>query len=144
MKEALNMFSHDSLRLDTVPALYSRTATWRVVNDMILLECGEYLVWWALETLGCQGLENTQRQMAFQNCDLGNNEGVEDSNGNLTSGGQHTGANNGRGKEPVRPDQCWVGNNNPFKDDDTRALEWLLICSRSEFARELVSPLSGI
>jgi hypothetical protein len=111
---------------------------------MISLECGECLIWWALETLGCQGLENTQRQMVFQNCDLCDDEGVEDSNGHSTGSGQGNGANNSRGKEPVRPDQFWVGDDNPFEDDDTKALEWLPMCSRTEFARELVSTLSGI
>ena len=142
--EALNMFSQHSPRLDAVAKIYSRTATWEDVNDMLSLRCGEDLVWWAVETLGHRWLENTERQMALWNRDLSDDEDDDDGNGNSTGGGQDKRANTGKGKEPVRPDQRGEDDDNPSEDDDTRALEWLPMCSRNELATELVSHLSGI
>jgi len=141
--EALNMFSQHSPRLDAVAEIYCRAATWEDVNDMVSLRCGEDIVWWAVETLGCRWLENTERQMALRNCDLSDDDD-DDGNGNSTGGGQDKTANTGKGKGPVRPDQRGEDDDNLSEDNDTRALEWLPMCSRKELATELVSHLSGI
>jgi len=137
------MFSQHSPRPDTVAQIYSRAATWEDVNDMVSLRCGENLVWWAVETLGRRSLENTERQMALRICDLSDDDD-DDSNGNSTGGGQDKRANTGKGQQPVWPDQLGEDDDNPSKDDDTRALEWLPMCYRKELATELVSHLSGI
>ena len=142
--KSLNMFSQHSPRLDAVAEIYSRAATWEDVNDMVSLRCGEDLVWWAVETLGRRWLENMERQMALQNCDLSDDEDDDDGNGNSKGGGQDKGPNTGKGKEPVWPDQRGKDDDNLSEDDDTRALEWLPMCSREELATELVSHLSGI
>jgi hypothetical protein len=78
--------------------------------------------------------------MVVRNCDL-SDDNHEDSNGNSTGGGQDQRANTGKGTEPVRPDQRGEDDDNPSKDDGTRALEWLPMCNRKEFATELVSHL---
>jgi len=111
---------------------------------MVSLRCGEDLVWWAVETLGRQWLGNSERQMALRNCDLSDDEDDDNGNGNSKGGGQDEGANTGKGKEPVQPDQRGEDDYNPSEDDDTRALELLPMCSRKELVTELVSPLSGI
>jgi hypothetical protein len=141
--EALNMFSQHSPRLDAVANIYSRAATWEDVNDMVSLRCREDLVWWAVETLGRRWLEIMERQMALQNCDLSDDDD-DDGSGNSTGGGQDQRANTGKGKGPVQPDQRGEDDDNPSEDDDTRALEWLPMCSRKELATEPVSYLSGI
>jgi hypothetical protein len=141
--EALSMFSQHSPRLDAVAEIYSRAATSEDVNDTVSLRCGEDLVWWAVETLGCRCLENTERQMALRNCDLSDDHDG-DGNGNSTGGGQDKRANTDKRKGPVRPDQRSEDDDNPSEDDDTRALEWLPMCSRKELATELVSHVSGI
>jgi hypothetical protein len=142
--EALKMFSQHSPRLDTVAGIYSRAATWEDVNDMLSLRCGEHLVWWAVETLGRRWLENTEWQMVLRNRNLSDDEDDDDGNGNSKGGGQDEEANTSKGKEPVRRDQRGEDDDDPSKDNDTRALEWLPMCSRKELATELVSPLSGI
>jgi len=81
--------------------------------------------------------------MALRNCDLSDDDD-DDGNGNSTGGGQDNRANAGKGKGPVRPDQRGEDDDNPSEDDDTRALEWLPMCSRKELATELVSHLSRI
>jgi hypothetical protein len=141
--EALNMCPQHSPRLDVVAESYSRAATWEDVNDMVSLGCGEDLVWWTVETVGRRWLENTKRQLALLNCGLSNDDD-DDDNGNSMGGGQDKIGNTGKGKEPVRPDQCGEDDNNPSEDDDTRALGWLPMCSRKELETELVSHLSGI
>ena len=142
--EALNMFSQHNPRLATVAEIYSRAATWEDLNDMVSHRCGEDLVWGAVETLGCRWLDNTEQQMAHRNCDLSDDEDDDDGNGNLEGGGQDKGANTSNGKEPVQPDQRGDDDDNPSKNADTGALEWLPMCSRKELATELVSHLSGI
>ena len=109
----------------------------------VSLRCGEDLVWWAVETLGRRWLENTERQMALRNCDLSDDD---NNNGNCNSmgGGEDKSAYTGQGKESGRPDQRGEDDDNPSKDDDTRALKWLPMCSRKEMATEHVSYLSGI
>jgi len=65
MIEALNMISQHSPQLDLVAEIYFWVATWKDVNDMVSLECGEDLLWWAVETLGHRWLENTEWEMAL-------------------------------------------------------------------------------
>jgi len=86
---------------------------------MVSLRCVEDLVWWAVETLGRWWLENTERQMALQNCDLSDNEDDDDGNGNSKGCVQAKGANTGKRKEPVWPDQRGEDDDNPSEDDDT-------------------------
>jgi len=138
------MFPQHCPLLGAVAEIYSRAATWEDVNDMVSLRCGEDLVWWAVETLGGQWRENTERQIALWNCDLSDDQDDDDGNGNSKGGGQDKRANTGKGKESVRPDQCGEDDDNLSEDDDTRTLEWLPMCSRKELAMELVSSLSGI
>jgi hypothetical protein len=127
--EALNIFSQHSPRLDVVAEIYSRAATWEDVNDMVSLRCGEDLVWWAVETLGRRWLENMEQQMALRNRDLSDNEDDDDCNGNSKGSGQDEEANTSKGKETVRRDQRGEDDDNPSEDYDTRALEWLPMCS---------------
>jgi len=142
--EALNIFSQHSPRLDPVAKIYSRAAAWEDLNDMVSLWCREGLVWWAVEILGLRWMENTELQMALRNCDLSDDKDDDDGNGNSKGGGQDKGANTGHGTEPVQPDQRGEDDDCPSEDDDTRAIEWLPMCSRKVLATELVSPLSRI
>jgi len=142
--EALTLFSQHSPRLDAVAEIYSRAATWEDFDDMVSLRCGEDLVWWAVETLGRRWLENTEQQMALRNCNVSDDQDDDDGSANSRCGGQFKGAITGEGKEPVEPDQGGEDDDNHSEDDETRALEWLPMCSRKESAMELVSPLSGI
>jgi len=142
--EALNLFSQHSPRLDAVAEIYSIAATWEDVNVMVSRRCGEDLVWWAVETLGRWWLENTERQMTLRNCNLPDDEDGENGNGNSTGSGEDNGANTGEGNEPTQPDQRGEDNKSPSEDNDTRALEWLPMCSRKELTTELVSHQSRI
>jgi len=72
--------------------------------------------------------------MVLQNRDLSDDEEDHDSIHNLKGNEQDKGDNTGKGKKHVRLDQC-------SEDNDTRALERLPMCSRKEFAMELVCPL---
>ena len=71
----------------------------------------------------------TEQQMLLRNRNLSDYEDDDHSNDNSKGGGRDKGASTGEGKELVRPDQCGEDNDNPSKDDDTRALEWLPMCS---------------
>jgi len=82
--------------------------------------------------------------MALWNCDLSNDEDHDNGNGNVKGGGQDKGANTGEREEPVRPDQRWEEDDNLSEDNDTRALKWMPMGSRKEFATSLISPPSGI
>jgi hypothetical protein len=81
--------------------------------------------------------------MALRNCDLSDDED-DDGNGNSMGGWQDQRANTGKGKGPVQPDQRGEDDDNLSEDDDTRALQWLPMCSRKELATELASHPSGI
>jgi len=124
--------------------MYSGAATWEGINDMVSHKCGEDLVWWVVETQGRLGLEDTQWQRAPRNRDVSDKDDDHNSNGNSMGGGQGKRANTGKGKEPVGPDQCGEDHNNPYEDDNTRALERFPMCSQTESVTELVSPLLGI
>jgi hypothetical protein len=106
------MFSQHSPRVDAVAVIYSCSATWEDVNDMVSLRCGQDLVWWAVETLGRWWLENTEWLMVLRNCDFSDNDD-DDINGNSTGGGQGKSANTRKGKAPVRPDQRGEDDENP-------------------------------
>jgi len=126
--EALNTFSQHNPQLGAAAKIYSSAATWENVNDMVSLRCGEDLVWWAVETLGHRWLENTERQMVLWNHNLSDDEDDDGSTVNSKGNEQNKGANTGKGKEPVRLDQRGEDNDNPSKDNDTRALKWLPMC----------------
>ena len=142
--EALIPSSQHSPWLGAVAEIYSRSATREDINHMVSLRCGQDLIWWAVETLGHRWRENTERQMARQNCDLSDGEDDDTSNSNLMGGGQDMGATTNKGQEPVRPDQCGGDDDHLSKDDDIRALELLPMCPWQESVTEFVIPLSGI
>jgi len=97
-----------------------------------------------VETLDRWWLESTERQVAFRYRDLSDTEDDDDGNDYSKSGWKDEGANTGQGKPPVRLDQRGEDYHNPSEENDTGALEWLPVCSRNEFATELVIPLSRI
>ena len=65
--EAWNTFSQHCPRLLSVAGINSRVATLEYINEMVLVRCGEDLVWWAGETLGHWWLEDTEQHRALRN-----------------------------------------------------------------------------
>lgn len=89
---ALDGCSHHISRLHVVCEIYTRAAAHKDVNDIVSLRYGEDLVWWVVETLGLQLLENREWHIALQNHILPNDD--EDvGNGNSTATGQGNTAN---------------------------------------------------
>jgi len=82
--------------------------------------------------------------MALWNCNLSDDEDDDNGNGNSKCGGQDKGANTGVGNEPVQQDYRGEDDDNLSKDsddpseyDDTRALEWLPMCSEKSWLLNL-------
>jgi hypothetical protein len=122
--EGLNMSSQHIHRLRVVAEIYSRTATSDDAHDIVSLRCGNDLVWWVVETLGRGWMQNTERQMAIQNCIQSDCMDNDNAKGNLTGGGKDNSANTGKGNEPDRPDQFVEDYDNASEDDHSRVLEW--------------------
>ena len=143
LTEALNTFPEHRPQLGAVAEIYPRAAAWEDVNDMVSLRCGEDLIWWAVETLGCQWLENMELQMARRNLDLSDED--DDDATRISMGAVwDTRAYTGEGQGPVQPGQPGKVNDNWSDFDDIQALQLLLICSQKQVVMELVIPLSGI
>ena len=90
------------------------------------------------------GLENTEQQMVLRNGNLSDDEADHDRKRNSKVSWEVISSNSRKGKEPVGPDQCGKEDNNPSEDDDTRALEWLPMCSRKDLVMELLWPVFRI